>query len=268
MCSSANAPSTYNAHPMFRIDLTNIPYIKESNNLVEKGDIIKFDAFGNGTQERFRVLKCDGNIAEILDLQDTNTFSQPTITNQSGYPTLPFANGPLDNFFKNTYYTALTAEVRQAIQSNTVNVYDYECVSKLASAIAPDNYIFSSKNISSNYVLYALKNYSTETLERNIYTLTIDHILEYLNLPNTKADIPNAELYTMIYSNQSATKKWCWLNYFNRGSTYVNNRTFGMVSCENKCLTTGSGMSLPDWPCYARPVFTIDLSKIIWTKEE
>lgn len=96
-----------------------------------KGDIISFDALGDGTQKRFRVLKVNGAEVELLALDDyrTSAFnsSRIAVVFDSGVQGLKYADSLVDVAVNTNYYNALSATVKAAIipQSRIQSMYEY-----------------------------------------------------------------------------------------------------------------------------------------------
>ena len=123
--------------------------------IVNKGDIVSFDAFGDGNQKRFRVLACTGNIAKLLALSKYSTTYFDT-----GYRTVAFDNGSLgenydsslvDIAMNTNYYGALDADVKAAIQDTTVvqTLWDY----KNWNASSPSDVYFNQQKANDCYLL-------------------------------------------------------------------------------------------------------------------
>ena len=91
----------------------------------QKGDIISFDAFGDTTQKRFKVLKTENRkIATLLALDDYGTSeynsSNTKATFDNGSQYISYENSTLDTLLNTTYYNALASNVKSAIVPTNV----------------------------------------------------------------------------------------------------------------------------------------------------
>ena len=89
-----------------------------------KGDIISFDAFGDGNQKRFRVLAINGNIAKLLALNAyqtglVNIYGSATLWDDGGWYCGNYDGSNIDTLLNTTYYNALSATTRNAIVQST-----------------------------------------------------------------------------------------------------------------------------------------------------
>lgn len=201
-----------------------------------KGDLINMDLDSKGNKT-YRVLVINGNMAKLLGMSNIST-SQAWGTNTysievAGQPISKYQDSDLDTYLNTTWYNTLSTEAKSAIVPQTI----------VQDAWSGTNY---KPNICKG----------TETVgERNAYALSVQDIVDYMGIdaPN----ITNTNIWKMFWNTESTpTEGDLWLCSGHWGYedhawfVYANGITYTGAAV-NKCV---------------RPTFTIDLSKIPFTK--
>ena len=224
--------------------------------LLTKGDIIHFDALGDGTQKRFRVLDVNGNNIKLMSMDDSisSVFnsSSTTVTFDGGKTGQKYADSTLDTTLNTTYFNSLSATVQSAIipESRIQRMYSFK---------NPDD---PSYDYHQQYKFDATKMRGLPIEDqitignRNVYALDIKDIFDYFE----KDTITSAELNEMFFETQSS----------------INNKIIWTVSANANyadCAFCASGYyGYLDYynivsSCVVRPAFRINLTNIEYTKE-
>lgn len=171
-----------------------------------KGAIIKFDALGDGTLKRFRVLSYNdiSMIATIVSL-DTDLFtcqfnsSDRRAEFENGNSYQDYAASALDTAINNTYYNSLASNVQSAIiPTSRIQSCWYHSLSYMPY---PDNayYLRSANGTLNDYIRVTQKIIG----RRFCYALDIDDIIRYFNLSpnNVENPLTYEELWSIFFEN-------------------------------------------------------------------
>ena len=93
-----------------------------------KGNTITFDAKGTGSTENFKVISISGTIALVLAASSASrtdsiayNTAKTTTSFSDGHTHTKYADATLDTYFESTYYPSLSAQVRSAIVTTSIN---------------------------------------------------------------------------------------------------------------------------------------------------
>lgn len=229
-------------------------YIDSTNTFVAlpvSGDLITMDlgtTAASGTNNLYRVLSIDGNIAKVVAMYDYNTS---TVFNSSSNTTIfsdgetgqKYAGSNLDTVLNTTFYSAMNDTAKAAIISQAIT----QTITTRATT-APTSYDLSIINTSGTAYYYTVKG-SVSVGERYIYALDISDLAEY------KKDFGKYELSQMFYNQNTATPS-PWLRSPSAGYTdYVWTVNAGSGYVSDRKYSTGYAV---------RPAFVIDLAKVDW----
>ena len=204
------------------------------------------DLDGNGGKQ-FRVLNCDGDIAEVINI-DSNISTRFGDNNT-------YNGSDLDVALNTTYYNTLSAEAKAAIVPKDITQYQYTGNS---SSVTAELYWGNAD--------YSTKSVKEKIGNRYIYALDIEDIFEkYLGSKGTSwsnGGTGTEEIKTLL----NVTSTGLWLRSANENQLYayyINGSGFieGGRYAEHLITVTN------DADAYARPAFQIDLSKINYTRE-
>jgi len=172
-----------------------------------KGDIISFDAFGDGTQKRFRVIKIEDNIATLMSLDNSvsskynNTDTRVQFDDGNSYQ--QYTDGVLDLMMNNTYYNSLSQKTQAAIIAT-------DKIQSCYSLTAGQDSLADFNILSSNGTTYAYNRVTQKAIGTRVCSaLDMDDIKEYFNL--SIGDIINYQQLLETFFEQTATlDKYIW----------------------------------------------------------
>ena len=210
-----------------------------------KGDLITM-TLGNaapaaGTNNTYRVLSISGSVAEVVAMFDPSTSQKFNPTNSDGNA---YSGSSLDTYLNTTWYGSLNATAKAAIIAKNVQQYRY---SKSSSAYNATTH--------ASYANYSTKATKGSAVSRNVYALDVEDIEQYFG-----GTFSTANILTMFYNTTSApsTVTYPWLR-----SALADYSDFSF--CVNGSVGSVHNRSVAADGA-ARPAFTIDLSKIEWSK--
>lgn len=225
---------------------------------LSKGDIIHFDALGNGTQKRFRVIDVDsGNTVKLLGLDDLGNSvynaSSRTVQFDNGSSYQNYESSDLDTYLNTTYYNSLSSAVKAAIVDETLVQSCYSRATGQSSSAA-----FNIKRLD-NDTVYAYTRTTQRTVgSRHIHAIELDEIKSYFNA-SVGDLIQGTAINELFYEQTTAISKYVWCA--SASADYSNYAFFvtgisGFLS-RNYYITS----------YVVRPAFKINLSTIEYTKE-
>lgn len=224
-----------------------------------KGDLISMDLDGNGDKQ-YRVLKINGSKAMVLGMSDISTSQAYNTTSKTGTFTNGttgqlYAGSDLDTYLNTTWYNTLTAAAKAAIvpESRTQYIYQYYDIPNTPNT-PTYTYQYQYSWSGSDYDNANLTD-SISIGDRNVFALDLKDIFDYFG----KVCITSNELMELWTNQTSAvTAKLWWLS-----SAYVGVADFAWdVDGDNGDL---GYMDVTNARA-VRPAFTIDLSKIPFTR--
>jgi hypothetical protein len=193
---------------------TEYPFMKIIGTMVppKKGDIISFDALGNGVQKRFRVLETyGGNTVKLFGLDNleksyyyNNTPITAKFEDDNYY--VDYNGSDLDTYLNTTYYNSLSNAVKSAIISET---FIQSCYSRI-NYYSSDADFKLEKTLSSQYGgSYGYKRI-TQKISGNkyVHALDLDEIKSYFNL-SAGASITDVDMLNAFFDRTTPTTKNC-----------------------------------------------------------
>lgn len=212
--------------------------------IVQKGDLINMDIDGNGNKQ-YRVLKADNTTAECLAMYECNTS---TIFGSSQ----TYSGSALDTLLNTTFYNTLTTTAKSAIVKKSIIQYSYD-----ARGL---NYNVNTHCSSADY---NTKIQNEVVSNRYVYALDVEDIEEYFggtagSTSNNTSGVFGASDLRKLFFN---TTELVNVNILLRSRATSGN---------NILFYSNGGASIKYGSCSdtykARPAFTIDLSKISFTR--
>lgn len=211
-----------------------------------KGQIITMNL--DGTDREYRILKLNGDIAEVLCM---STVTKSKVGDKNTY-----AGGSLDTYLNSTWYNTLTAAAKAAIVSKTFNQDSWYWGTD-GSPVYSGHYGTAVPGTGSYSVSKGSDTYGAQ-ITRNVYALSVQDVIDYIT-DTTVGDgkLENYNIWKMFWNTttQPSISENPWLRSAGAGSTsYVWDvaAEFGRIS-----------RNFADFGDAVRPAFTIDLSKIL-----
>ena len=227
-----------------------------------KGDIISFDALGDGTQKRFRVVKPEAkNVVFLLSLEDFGKCQYNTtdrrIAFDDGVEYQNYEGSVLDVTLNETYYNTLSAATKAAIvPTNRVqSVYTASTNKTVIDQFATFNVL---RMDAAKYDWHSRRTQRTVGV-RNCYAIDIDELVEYFQVPPVGIlDFRDVmEMYTEQRDKNIGWYAWTATASHSGRLPLVVHGDRGNFSVINS----------DDSNRVARPAFRINLATIDYTKE-
>lgn len=201
-----------------------------------KGDLINIDLDGNGNKT-YRVLGIKDNIAKLLGMSNISTsqaWGSVYSIEVGGGLISQYQGSGLDTYLNTTWYNTLSTEAKSAILPQTT-LQDAWSMADWKPKLCKG---------------------TTTVGERNAYAPSVQDIVNYIGVD--APSITNTDLWKMFWNTESApsTGSDVWLL-----SGRPDYEDIAWFIFANGITCTGTGTE----KC-VRPVFTIDLSKIPFTK--
>lgn len=228
-----------------------------------KGDIIVFDALGDGTQKRFRVWKRDGQYATLVDLECITTVWS-TWSNYDSQGQI-YMNSALDTACNSTYYNNLSAATKAAIidTNRQQEIYRFGNNSSQTPAASSLNFKYNSTE---SYYAYVSKSGTRAIGNRKCYALGFDDLIEYFEVSAQGGVIQMLDVKNLFAEHFTSSNSYLWLDSANPNSPDNMFSFYNTETTERFPLYVGTNDGKRNQ--YGAPVaFTIDLSKIDFTVE-
>ena len=231
--------------------------------IVPKGSLVKMNL--DGTERQYRVIKCNGNVAQVMAMYDTLTSEWNADTSKTttmGTLTVAKYDGSdIDIYLNTTWYNTLTSTAKAAIVPENVvcdawywgNTGDPDYTGTYGTAVpGTDNYTISK--------------YAGGTLNignRNVFALGVQDVIDYLNDSSVQVDtsaiLRNVNIWKMFWNVETkpTTSTYPWL----RSSRADNSSSAWRVYCNDGRLTGGN----VNRSYVVRPALNLDMSKIQYT---
>lgn len=207
-----------------------------------KGDLITM-TLGNaapaaGTNNQYRVLKIEGSVAEVVAMFDQSTSQKFDDEMDNTYA------GSALNTYLTTWYNNLNADAKAAIVAKNVQQYQYTWSLSVYNATTH-----------ASYADYSTKAAKGSAVSMYVYALDVEDIEQYFG-----GTFGNADIWTMFWNTTSApgiiTNPWL------RSARAGESQSAFLVYCRDGYVDFDGALG----GYAARPAFTIDLSKIEWSK--
>lgn len=235
-----------------------------------KGDVIKFDAKGTGKTENFKVISISGTTALVLAASSAShtdsvayNSAKTTASFSDGYTHVKYAGSSLDTYFENTYYPSLSAEVRSAIVTTSINqecwcIGTPESPSQLWRKQIPDPDLTTNGRVSGEKTTFKWTGKISNTVSRHCFALSINEIITFFDNAST---ITSAQIDSLDVSDfflrDAVQRFYANTDYNEKDSCFVYNYSDQRNIDYTISYTSGR--------IYAIPAFRIDLSKIDFT---
>ena len=242
--------------------------------LPNKGDIIKFDAKGDGTIHRFRVLKMTGNNALLMDLTEDSgamAYGGTTTTQYSdgnNYPMYMYST--ISNYCDSTYFNSLKQEIKSAIKLQIRNTSAWAIGNNAYGQLSSYNFKINSRAESeatqSTYWTYLKVGQKATPSSVRCFAIDLDDIVEYFGW-NRSSVIYGPDIWN-VFGNGVWTHLSSVFSRYN-GSSLVNDSVLmlshiGSISVETYFTRATKDANITNNGMKVQPAFYIDLSQITY----
>ena len=239
------------------VDRTPIP-------LAYKGQILSMDLDGQGAKQ-YRVLSMNGDVAKVVAMYDTLTskYNSTNATTTMGSLTVQKYEGSiLDNYLNTTWYNTLTSTAKAAIVPENV-----VCDAWYRDNSGDPDYTGTYGDSVPGTNNYTISKYAGGTLnigERNVFALSVQDIIDYLNDSSVQVDttaiLRNVNIWKMFWNVETkpTTTTFPWLR-----SSYADG------SSSAWCVSGSSGdlgYSIVIYSRVVRPALNLNLNQVEFTK--
>ena len=236
--------------------------ILSSPSIISKGSIVNLDLDGNGDKQ-YRVLKCNGNVAQIVAMYDTLTsvYNNTSTTTAMGSLTVQkYEGSTLDTYLNTTWYNTLTSTAKAAIVPENV-----VCDAWYGGNAGDPDYTGTYGSSVPGTSNYTISKYSGGTLNignRNVFALGVQDVIDYLNDSSVQVDttaiLRNVNIWKMFWNDEvSHSGKYPWLRSSDADRSDVAWYVYGIIGRLSGRSVSGSGV--------VRPALNLDMSKIPYT---
>lgn len=237
--------NTGETQPLFKISRKS-----QWGSVVNKGDLINIEG------KQYRVLKTNGNVAEVLAMYN------PSSTTQSFGTTQIYANSSADTYCNETFYNGLSSALRNAIVEKTFTQDSwFRGSSGHSSAIE----VYQGVSTDINYVMSLMNKSFGASITRKCYMISIQDIIDYIGATTAmtvETTTLKQENIWKLFWNQS-TKPGTGAFYYPwlRSASVNDSATVFDINSNTGRLDYDNSQN----EYIIRPAFQIDLSKISWT---
>ena len=230
--------------------------------IVPKGSLVKMNL--DGTERQYRVIKCNGNVAQVMAMYDTLTSEWNTDTSKTttmGTLTVAKYDGSyIDIYLNTTWYNTLTSIAKAAIVPENV-----VCDAWYRGNTGDPDYTGTYGSSVPGTSNYTISKYAGGTLNignRNVFALGVQDVIDYLNdssiQVDTSAILRNVNIWKMFWNDEvSHSDKYLWLRSSRAG--YSSNAWFVFGDSGDLNVNVVIG------PFVVRPALNLDMSKIQYT---
>lgn len=191
--------------------------------IVPKGSLVNLDLDGNGNKQ-YRVIKCNGNVAQVMAMYDTLTSKWNVDTSKTttmGTLTVAKYDGSdIDIYLNTTWYNTLTSTTKAAIVPENVvcdawywgNTGDPDYIGTFGSSVPG----------TSNYTISKYAGGTLNIGNRNVFALGVQDVIDYLNDSSVQVDttaiLRNVNIWKMFWNDEvSHSGEYLWLRSSNAG---------------------------------------------------
>lgn len=218
--------------------------------VIKKGDILNIDMNGDGTTEKYLVLRSKAGIVEVIS-REVPTGGYGVRFDENGSNV--YAGKTLDTFLNETYYATLSATAKSAIVGKTFKQDSwYRDDSGNPDYIGKTTTQFTFSLSSATF---------GEEITRNIFALSVQDIVDYIGLtPEMTADNTTwtSANIKVIYPDVQGGTTYSLRSAFAGNSAYVI-----ALDATSSIIDSYSAMS----GNRILPAFQLDLTKIEWSKD-
>ena len=210
-----------------------------------KGQLITMNL--DGTDRDYRILKLNGNIAEVLCMS--------TVGNSEFGGNNTYAGSSLDTYLNTTWYNTLTAAAKAAIVSKTFN-QDSWYKGTSGSPVYSGHFGTTVPGTGSYSISKSSATYGAQ-ITRNVYALSVQDVIDHItNTDLGDGKLENYNIWKMFWNTtaQPSISETLWLrSALDGGDDFAWTVFFynGRVAHD-----------VVDYGFAVRPALTIDLSKI------
>ena len=231
---------------LYNIDDSKWKNIKDGSYFlgVHRGDLINMDLDNNG-DKTYRILSLNGNIAKVLGMESLSSQAWGvfgTTTTMGTLTVSKYQGSTLDTYLNGTWYNTLSGTTK--------------------AAIIPQNIKQDAWDI--NFSKYTDAELTVGS--RNIYALSVQDVMDYLSYITGSTDtaimLKNVNILKMFWNTTTKPTGSAADNPWLRSAASDNKNSAFYVWTDG---TISSGGSIGTKRS-ARPAFTIDLSKISFTR--
>lgn len=230
--------------------------------IVPKGSIVNLDLDGQGDKQ-YRVLKCNGNVAQVVAMYDdlTSAYNSTSITTTMGSLTVQkYEGSTIDTYLNTTWYNTLTSTTKAAIVPESV-----VCDAWYWNSTGDPDYTGTYGSSVPGTDNYTISKYAGGTLNignRNVFALGVQDVIDYLNdssiQVDTSAILRNVNIWKMFWNDEvSHSNKYLWLR-----SSYADYSTYAW-SVYGAYGSLRNNIVIRSY--VVRPALNLDMSKIQYT---
>ena len=210
-----------------------------------KGQLITMNL--DGTDREYRILKLDGNIAEVVCM---SSVGKSTFGSDRAY-----AGSSLDTYLNSTWYNTLTAAAKAAIVSKTFTQDSWYWGTQ-GSPVYSGHYGTAVPGTDSYSISKGSDTYGDQ-ITRNVYALSVQDVLDYvMDTGVGDGKLENYNIWKMFWNitTQPSGAEYPWLRSADADATSI---AWGVGFSDGQVVPI-----LVDNNVSARPALTVDLSKI------
>ena len=228
--------------------------------IVPKGSLVNLDLDGQGDKQ-YRVIKCNGNVAQVMAMYDTLTSEWNADTSKTttmGTLTVAkYEGSDIDTYLNTTWYNTLTSTAKAAIVPENVvcdtwywgNTGDPDYTGTYGTAVPGTNN-------------YTISKYAGGTLNignRNVFALGVQDVIDYLNDSSVQVDttaiLRNVNIWKMFWNDEvSHSGKYLWLRSSIADGSDGAWRVYGDLGVLDYDLVSSSNV--------VRPALNLNLNQI------
>ena len=216
-----------------------------------KGQLITMNL--DGTDREYRILKLDGNIAEVVCM---SPVGNSTFGSNNTY-----AGSSLDTYLNTTWYNTLTAAAKAAIVSKTFNQDSWD-LGTSGSPVYSGHYGTTVPGTSSYSISKCSATYGAQ-ITRNVYALSVQDVIDYITSTDVgDGKLENYNIWKMFWNitTQPSIIEYPWLR---SAQADVTSEPFYSSIAWVVGYSDGNITRVEvSTKAAVRPALTIDLSKI------